>query len=105
MSRWLLGFMALFLSGVLWVGQAPATNQGKMLSYTGGGEGKVVFDGRTHAGKGLVCNDCHMKSFGTRKQARITSEDHEKDGQCFACHNGKKAFNDCVSCHRNVSAP
>ena len=102
MYRWLLAVVALTLSGFLLVCQAPATDRGKTLSYTGGGQGKVVFDGRTHAGKGLVCNDCHMKLFATQKKALITIKDHENGGQCFACHDGTKAFNDCASCHRKL---
>ena len=103
MSRWLVGLVALALLGALSVGQVPATERGKTLSYTGGGEGKVVFDGRTHAGKGLVCNDCHLQLFATRKMALITMEDHEKKGrQCFACHDGAKAFDNCSSCHRKL---
>ena len=51
MSRWLLGLVALALVGALSVGQVPATERGKTLSYTGGGEGKVVFDGRTHTAR------------------------------------------------------
>jgi phosphate transport system substrate-binding protein len=100
MSRWLLGLMVLLLPGALWIGQVTASEHGKTLRYSGGGEGMVVFDGRTHAGSGMVCHDCHMKLFTTRKKALITKEDHEKNTQCFACHDGAKAFNQCVSCHR-----
>jgi c(7)-type cytochrome triheme protein len=102
MSRWLLGLIAFALSAGLWVGMVAATDKGKTLSYRGPSEGKVVFDGRTHAGKGLVCNDCHLKLFSTRKKALITMEDHEKGSQCFACHNGAKAFSDCAPCHRRL---
>lgn len=99
MSRWFLAVAVLALLGALWVNQVPATDQGKALSYSGGGEGKVVFGGRIHAGKGLVCNDCHLKLFATKKMALITMEDHEQGRQCFACHDGAKAFKDCASCH------
>ncbi len=102
MSRWLLSLTALVFLTASWVGQVPATDQGKTLRYAGWGEGKVVFDGRTHAGKGLVCNDCHLKLFATRKRALITVDDHEQGSQCFACHDGSKAFNDCASCHRKL---
>jgi phosphate transport system substrate-binding protein len=100
MSKWLLGLMALILLCALFVGQVPASEQGKTLRYTGGGEGMVVFDGRIHAGKGLVCKDCHMGLFATRKKALIATADHEKGTQCFACHDGAKASRECVSCHR-----
>jgi phosphate transport system substrate-binding protein len=100
MSRRLLVLVVLALSGALWVGQVAATDKGKTLCYRGGAAGRVVFDGRTHAGKGFVCNDCHMKLFTTQKKDLITMEDHEKGNQCFSCHNGTKAFKECSSCHR-----
>ncbi len=82
---------------------ALATGGGKALLYGGAGQGRVIFDGRTHASAGLVCNDCHTKLFETRKKALITMEDHSKEKACFACHNGKRAFSDCGSCHRQIT--
>ncbi|HTF99076.1 MAG TPA: cytochrome c3 family protein [Nitrospirota bacterium] len=79
---------------------ARATNDGRQLLYGGGGQGKVIFDGRTHAAAGFVCNDCHLGIFETRKKALITSEDHKNGKACFACHNGTGAFNECGTCHR-----
>ena len=72
----------------------------KTLRYGGGGEGAVVFDGRMHAGKGYVCNDCHLQLFSTAQQARISMDDHSGDTFCFKCHDNKTASNDCVTCHR-----
>jgi phosphate transport system substrate-binding protein len=82
-------------------GASFATGDGKVLLYGGAGQGRVVFDGRVHAAKGFNCNDCHLQLFATRKQARITMDDHSSNRSCFACHNGEKAFNDCDKCHRS----
>ena len=90
---------------------APASDQGVTLVYGGGGEGKVVFDGRLHAGKGYTCNDCH-KAFGptgarlfdTHRTALIDKAAHKSGTQCFACHDGKKATKDCDACHRENTA-
>jgi len=81
---------------------AYATDKGKALIYGGAGQGKVIFDGGTHASKGYSCNDCHLKLFTTRKKALITMGDHLGGKSCFACHNGKIAFDDCASCHRKL---
>lgn len=78
-----------------------ATGDGKVLLYGGAGQGRVVFDGRVHASRGFTCNDCHLQLFATRKQARITMDDHSSNRSCFACHNGEKAFNNCDQCHRS----
>ncbi|QOX80492.1 substrate-binding domain-containing protein [Trichlorobacter lovleyi] len=76
----------------------------KALLYGGAGQGRVIFDGRLHASKGMVCNDCHSAIFETQKKALITMQNHFEDKACFVCHNGKRAFNDCNSCHRKFEA-
>ena len=76
----------------------------KALLYGGAGQGRVIFDGRLHASKGMVCNDCHSAVFETHKKALITMQNHFEDKACFVCHNGKRAFNDCNSCHRKFEA-
>lgn len=43
----------------------------KALLYGGAGQGRVIFDGRLHASKGMVCNDCHSAIFETHKKALI----------------------------------
>ena len=94
-------FIILVLTGVLIVsGVAFSTGGGKVLIYGGAGQGKVIFDGGIHASKGMVCNDCHAAIFDTKKKALITMDDHSSNKACFVCHNGKKAFNECVQCHR-----
>ncbi|MCX8070097.1 MAG: cytochrome c3 family protein, partial [Thermodesulfovibrionales bacterium] len=69
----------------------------------GGPQGKVVFDGKAHADKGLKCQDCHTKPFTMKKEAKITMADHSGGKFCFACHNGQKGFaftNNCTKCHK-----
>lgn len=83
------------------VSTALATS-GEALVYRGGAQGKVIFDGRIHAGKGLNCSACHSGLFATQRAGRITLADHNTDTKCFACHNGTRVFNTCTSCHRNV---
>jgi len=71
------------------------------ILYGGAGQGRVVFDGRLHAAKGLVCNDCHASGlFATKKQALIDLADHRARRGCFHCHDGEHAFDACGSCHR-----
>jgi phosphate transport system substrate-binding protein len=84
------------------VATAAATGSGKVLLYGGAGQGKVIFDGRTHASAGIACNDCHTAPalFQMQQQALITMDDHGRPKACFACHNGLQAFNDCEKCHR-----
>ena len=84
-----------------------ATDNGAALADRGGGEGKVVFDGRVHAGKGYSCHDCHTlftptgtALFATQKRAFIDMAAHKGRTQCFACHDGKTASKECESCHR-----
>lgn len=84
-----------------------ATDRGKALIYRGGDQGKVIFDGRVHAGKGFSCKECHtdfagkgIQLFETRRKGLISSVDHENGTRCFACHNGDAAFFDCEKCHR-----
>ena len=68
--------------------------------------GKVVFDGKAHASKGLKCNACHTKIFKMKKGADKITMAAMKEGKfCGACHNGEKAFKandpaDCKKCHK-----
>jgi phosphate transport system substrate-binding protein len=81
---------------------AAIATPGDTLIYRGGAQGKVVFDGRMHAAQGLQCSACHSALFPTQRVGRITMADHGTDKACFACHNGKRAFDTCASCHRQV---
>ncbi len=84
-------------------GVALATHE-TTLRYGGAGQGIVVFDGRLHAGKGYVCNDCHLDFFTTQKKARITIREHFSKASCFTCHDNKTASRDCATCHRKFAS-
>lgn len=85
---------------------AFATPAGKSVEFAGGAAGKVVFDGKTHADKGLKCADCHPANFKMKKGGDvITMKDMEAGKNCGACHNGTKAFEvktpaSCAKCHK-----
>jgi len=76
----------------------------KTVEYKGKNTGKVIFDGKIHADKGLRCNDCHPKIFPMKKGVKITMADKGAGRLCFKCHNGTRAFNattsaNCIKCH------
>ena len=80
--------LAAALSGAVFAAPPGAT-----VEYVGGPMGKVVFDGKVHADKGLKCNDCHTKIFQMKKgSAKMTMAALNKGEFCGACHNGTKAF-------------
>jgi c(7)-type cytochrome triheme protein len=91
---------------VMFVGSAMAVPAGKTVDFDGGGMGKVVFDGKIHADKGLKCNDCHTKIFKMKKGSeKITMADMNAGKNCGTCHNGEKAFKsgdpaNCAKCHK-----
>lgn len=88
------------------VGNVFAVAPGKTVEFAGGAQGKVIFDGKTHADKGLKCGDCHTKIFQMKKgSVKMTQADHGTDKGCGACHNGTKAFGqkdaaNCGKCHK-----
>ncbi len=94
------------LIAVAFVGSAFAVPAGKTVEYGGGDAGKVVFDGKAHADKGLKCNDCHTKIFKMKKGAdKISMADMNAGKNCGMCHNGEKAFKsddaaNCGKCHK-----
>jgi c(7)-type cytochrome triheme protein len=96
-----IGIGAALLLGVLAAGQVRAVDGNEALDYRGGAKGRVIFDGRTHAAKGLACNACHSALFATRRTGLITMGDHGTGAKCFACHDGTQAFNACTACHRS----
>ncbi len=98
------------LIGGLLLSLAPsgslAVPEGIKLTWPGGGEGMVVFDGTAHARKGLNCDDCHVRGgFQTKKDSyRMNMNALEREQYCGVCHNGKKAFStkdpkNCHTCH------
>ena len=101
--------LGLLLVGFLCVSSGASRNPG-VLTYRGGGEGKVVFDHQRHVAKAFTCNDCHRvfprtgtQLFQTQKKVLISIGDHGSGVKCFACHDGQLAFNDCGQCHRKVT--
>jgi len=98
------------LIAVAFVGNVMAVPGGKTVEFAGGDHGKVVFDGKVHADKGLKCNDCHPKVFPMKKPgaegaAKITMADMNAGKNCGECHNGTKAFKssdeaNCAKCHK-----
>ena len=90
---------------VAFIGSALAVPPGKTVEFAGGGAGKVVFDGKVHADKGLKCNDCHTKIFQMKKAATMKMADMNAGKFCGTCHNGTKAFAtkdaaNCAKCHK-----
>ena len=81
---------------------AFAVPAGKTVEFTKGG--KIVFDGKAHADKGLKCADCHPGVFKMKKGGdAITMADINAGKFCGTCHkDGGKAFGtkDCAKCHK-----
>ena len=99
-----LCLLALLVSLTLVV-NVFAVASGKKIEYAGGTGGKVIFDGKVHADKGLKCSDCHPKLFPMKKGTGFKMADINEGKACGACHNGEKAFktNDnanCSKCHK-----
>lgn len=102
--RILTAILAIMIA-VVFVGSAMAVPPGKSVEYAGSSMGKVVFEGKVHAEKGLKCNDCHTKVFQMKKGAKITMADMNAGKNCGECHNGTKAFKssdaaNCTKCHK-----
>jgi c(7)-type cytochrome triheme protein len=95
----LLSLTALLISA----GTALAVSPGKVLEFTGGPMGKVVFDGKVHKDAGAVCKECHNdQMFPKMKQGtiKITMEEIYAGRLCGVCHNGKRAFAAAGNCNR-----
>jgi c(7)-type cytochrome triheme protein len=101
------GILAVILALMLSIGNAMAMPAGK-IEYAGGDKGKVTYDAKAHADKGLKCPDCHTKPklFEMKKgKDKLTMKDMGEGKFCGACHDGKKTFGvkaeaDCVKCHK-----
>lgn len=93
------------LAVTLLAGGVLAVPPGKTIEWENPA-GKVVFDGKIHAEKGLKCNDCHTKIFKMKKGSDVMKMADINAGKfCGACHNGTEAFkaNDpvqCSACHK-----
>ena len=102
MKKLLVIAIVMIVTFVLSV-SAFAVPAGKSVEFAGGAGGKVVFDGKTHADKGLKCADCHPGVFKMKKGAdAITMADINAGKFCGTCHNGTKAFapKECAKCHK-----
>ena len=96
---------AVILAAALAMGNAWAIGPGKVIEYTSSKEGKVVFDGKAHADKGLKCPDCHTKIAPMKKGEAPKHADMEAGKACGTCHDGKKAVGvkdkaNCSKCHK-----
>lgn len=98
--------MALSLALFLVPLAASAVPEGIVLTWPGGAQGQVHFDGTLHAKRGLQCDACHVAGlFKTKKDGDKMSMAMMKEGKfCGVCHNGKKAFAmgdhaNCKRCH------
>jgi len=107
----LTGIFAVSAALALSFGSVMAVPPGKTVEFTSS-RGKVTFDGKVHADKGLKCADCHTKPklFEMKKGGgKVTMAAMNEGKSCGACHDGKKAFSvkaaaDCVQCHKAGAA-
>lgn len=103
----LTSIVAVFAALTLSIGNVMAVPSGKTVEFASP-RGKVTFDGKVHADKGLKCADCHTKPklFEMKKGGgKMTMAAMNEGKSCGACHDGKKAFSvkaaaDCVQCHK-----
>ena len=98
-------FVLTLVIAVAFAGNALAVSSGKTVEYAGGPNGKVIFDGKSHADKNLKCSECHPKIFPMKKGAAFTMAEMNAGKNCGACHNGEKAFKssdaaNCGKCHK-----
>lgn len=95
----------VILIGVVFAVNAGAVPPGKTAEWDAP-MGKVTFDGKVHADKGLKCLDCHSKIFKMKKgSTEMKMADINGGKFCGECHNGTKAFEtnnpaNCVRCHK-----
>jgi c(7)-type cytochrome triheme protein len=107
----LSGIFAAIAALTLSIGNVMAVPSGKAVEFANP-KGKVTFDGKVHADKGLKCADCHTKPklFEMKKGgSKVTMAAMNEGKSCGACHDGKKAFSvkvaaDCVKCHQAGTA-
>jgi len=106
MKRFIIVALAVAVTFAMAV-SAFAVPTGKTVEFDGKGAGKVIFDGKIHAGKGLKCADCHQSGLFKMKKGGdvLTMKDMEAGKHCGACHNGTKAFGvkekeSCAKCHK-----
>jgi c(7)-type cytochrome triheme protein len=81
----------------------------KVVTFTTGNAGKVIFDHDIHMLKsGNNCTACHNSIFQVkRSKTPVTMAEMEKGKSCGTCHNKIKAFplSECVRCHPVKEVP
>jgi c(7)-type cytochrome triheme protein len=101
--------VAMLLAAIMFMGNAMAVPSGQKKEFAGGPMGKVVFDGKAHADKKLMCPACHVnpKLWEQKPGAnpKMTMAAMNEGKFCGSCHDGKKAFSvkapaDCGKCHK-----
>ena len=103
----LVRILAVFAVFMLSIGNVMAVPSGKTVEFASP-MGKVTFDGKVHADKGLKCANCHTqpKLFGKKIGSdKITMAAMNEGKFCGSCHDGKAAFSvktpsDCMKCHK-----
>src|SRR4030042_6912852 len=88
----LIKFVLTLVIAVAFAGNTLAVSSGKTAEYAGGSNGKVIFDGKSHAEKNLKCSECHPKIFPMKKGETITMAEMNAGKNCGGCHNGEKGF-------------
>src|SRR6185295_15786274 len=105
------GILVAFAGLTLSIGNVLAVPTGKTVEFASP-RGKVIFDGKVHADKGLKCADCHTKPklFEMKKGGdKMTMAAMNEGKFCGTCHDGKKAFSvkapaSCVKCHQTSAS-
>ena len=103
--------LAVIAGLTLSIGDVMAVPSGKTVEFASP-RGKVTFDGKVHADKGLKCADCHTKPklFEMKKGGgKMTMAAMNEGKFCGTCHDGKKAFSvkapaGCVKCHQTSAS-
>lgn len=98
-------FVVLAVMCFALAGLTMASGPGKKVEWDNKAAGKVIFDGKAHADKGLKCAACHPKLYKMKAPFdKITMADLNAGKSCSTadCHDGKKAFGakDCAKCHK-----
>lgn len=97
-----LVFYVLFMLPVISAG----VSEEHTITWSGGGEGQVRFEGYEHGEKGYMCDTCHPAIFKMKRGGNpITMAAMAKGRFCGACHNGREAFaaanpKNCHECHK-----
>jgi len=97
--------VAAVLIAIIPTAEVMAVQAGKTLEWDSSA-GKVIFDGKFHADKGVKCTECHGKIFKMKKgTAEMKMADLNAGKFCGECHNGNRAFKtddqaSCGRCHK-----